>query len=98
MRIICKCLGFPVDSLGARGAYPPGPVRAVAFHPSRALLATGGDDYKIKVWGAYCSNLSFLAPHSSKTSGLQIAAASSPSMVTLTTFGPFSSIMRCLGL
>lgn len=28
-----------------------GPVRAVAFHPSRALLVTGGDDYKIKVWG-----------------------------------------------
>ena len=30
-----------------------GPVRAVAFHPSRALLVTGGDDYKIKVWGEY---------------------------------------------
>ena len=29
-----------------------GPVRAVAIHPSRALLASGGDDYKIKVWGA----------------------------------------------
>jgi coatomer protein complex subunit alpha (xenin) len=28
-----------------------GPVRGVAFHLSRALLATGGDDYKIKVWG-----------------------------------------------
>jgi len=28
-----------------------GPVRGVAIHPSRALLATGGDDYKIKVWG-----------------------------------------------
>jgi coatomer protein complex subunit alpha (xenin) len=28
-----------------------GPVRAVAFHPSRPLLVTGGDDYKIKVWG-----------------------------------------------
>ena len=28
-----------------------GPVRAVAFHPSRQLLCTGGDDYKIKVWG-----------------------------------------------
>jgi WD40 repeat protein len=35
-----------------------GPVRAVAFHPSRQLLCTGGDDYKIKVWGevpAICS-------------------------------------------
>ena len=28
-----------------------GPVRAVAIHPSRPLLVTGGDDYKIKVWG-----------------------------------------------
>jgi hypothetical protein len=28
-----------------------GPVRAVAIHPSRALLVSGGDDYKIKVWG-----------------------------------------------
>ena len=28
-----------------------GPVRAIAIHPTRALLATGGDDYKIKVWG-----------------------------------------------
>ncbi|KAH9989662.1 coatomer subunit alpha-2 [Russula vinacea] len=27
-----------------------GPVRAVAIHPSRPLLVTGGDDYKIKVW------------------------------------------------
>jgi hypothetical protein len=33
----------------------PGPVRAVAFHPSRPLLATGGDDFKIKIWGVfYC--------------------------------------------
>ena len=32
-----------------------GPVRAVAIHPSRALLATGGDDYKIKVWGEHMS-------------------------------------------
>jgi len=31
--------------------YSLGPVRAVAFHPSRQLLCTGGDDYKIKVWG-----------------------------------------------
>ena len=30
-----------------------GPVRAVNFHPSRPLLATGGDDYKIKVWGKH---------------------------------------------
>jgi hypothetical protein len=28
-----------------------GPVRAVAIHPTRPLLVSGGDDYKIKVWG-----------------------------------------------
>lgn len=30
-----------------------GPVRGVAFHPTRPLLVTGGDDYKIKVWGMF---------------------------------------------
>lgn len=28
-----------------------GPVRGVHIHPTRPLLVTGGDDYKIKVWG-----------------------------------------------
>ena len=28
-----------------------GPVRVVAIHPSRALQVTGGDDYKINIWG-----------------------------------------------
>lgn len=28
-----------------------GPVRGVAIHPTRPLLVTGGDDYKVKVWG-----------------------------------------------
>lgn len=28
-----------------------GPVRGVAFHPFRDLLVTGGDDYKVRVWG-----------------------------------------------
>jgi coatomer subunit alpha len=27
-----------------------GPVRAVNFHPTRSMFASGGDDYKIKVW------------------------------------------------
>ncbi|PPR07467.1 hypothetical protein CVT26_013437 [Gymnopilus dilepis] len=27
-----------------------GPVRGIAIHPTRALLVSGGDDYKIKVW------------------------------------------------
>ena len=34
-----------------------GPVRGVNFHPSRALLVTGGDDYKVKVWGEWIGNL-----------------------------------------
>ena len=50
----------------------PGPVRGVAIHPSRALLATGGDDYKIKVWGESDFQLSalskFLMYHRSSTS------------------------------
>lgn len=40
----CTCRGQEVT-------YSKGPVRGVAIHPSRALLVTGGDDYKIKVWG-----------------------------------------------
>lgn len=32
--------------------YMTGPVRGVHLHPTRPLLVTGGDDYKIKVWGA----------------------------------------------
>ena len=35
-----------------------GPVRGVSFHPNRALLATGGDDYKIKVWGKQGKSMS----------------------------------------
>ena len=37
--------------------FSQGPVRGVAIHPSRALLVTGGDDYKIKVWGLYRRSL-----------------------------------------
>lgn len=33
-----------------------GPVRGVHFHPSRPLLVTGGDDYKIKVWGTFSTS------------------------------------------
>lgn len=32
-------------------AVPSGPVRGVAFHAFRDLLVTGGDDYKVRVWG-----------------------------------------------
>jgi coatomer subunit alpha len=38
---------YAVDLLMRRA----GPVRGVAIHPTRPLLVTGGDDYKIKVWG-----------------------------------------------
>lgn len=41
------------DKYGVSCHRLPGPVRGVAIHPSRALLVTGGDDYKIKVWGAW---------------------------------------------
>ena len=34
--------------------YRAGPVRGVHIHPSRPLLVTGGDDYKVKVWGMSC--------------------------------------------
>lgn len=41
-------------SLEQRRSYVyTGPVRGVAIHPTRPLLVTGGDDYKIKVWGKY---------------------------------------------
>lgn len=32
-----------------------GPVRGVHIHPTRPLLVTGGDDYKVKVWGEFFS-------------------------------------------
>ncbi|KAH9922526.1 WD40-repeat-containing domain protein, partial [Fomitopsis serialis] len=42
-----------------------GPVRGVHIHPSRALLVTGGDDYKIKVWGTTSRNcIAILTGHS----------------------------------
>lgn len=75
-----------------------GPVRGVAFHPSRALLATGGDDYKIKVWGEYQSRLPRDVSHCLQTSDPRTAAAFSPSMDTLTMFGPYSFTTRCHGL
>ena len=42
-----------------------GPVRAVAIHPTRPLLVSGGDDYKIKVWGELClwTNTIFVSYH-----------------------------------
>ncbi|KAF8164085.1 WD40-repeat-containing domain protein, partial [Pholiota molesta] len=39
-------MGVLVDRFEER----EGPVRAVAIYPSRVLLVTGGDDYKVKVW------------------------------------------------
>jgi coatomer subunit alpha len=44
------------NSFGDSGLFiicDTGPVRGVAFHPSRPLLVTGGDDYKIKIWGMH---------------------------------------------
>jgi len=79
---------------------PLGPVRAVAFHPSRQLLCTGGDDYKIKVWGevpVMCSSrlrqLNFR-----KTSDRKIGSVSLLYMATWITSEQFSFIMKCRGL
>ena len=43
----------PLNTCGVSHSHDfyTGPVRGVAIHPSRALLVTGGDDYKIRVWG-----------------------------------------------
>jgi len=77
-----------------------GPVRGVAIHPTRPLLATGGDDYKIRVWGT-CSRLGVgrdtpRLTHM-QTSALRTDDASSLCMVTWIMFELFSSIMRCPG-
>ena len=78
---------------------PVGPVRAVAFHPSRALLATGGDDYKIKVWGEYeLLDSSCVSPNYPQISDPQTVAASSRFTDISTTSVPSNSIMRCHGL
>lgn len=46
-----RCVRLALTSDSRDNHLPEGPVRGVAIHPSRALLVTGGDDYKIKVWG-----------------------------------------------
>ncbi|KIJ17512.1 hypothetical protein PAXINDRAFT_154172 [Paxillus involutus ATCC 200175] len=46
-----KGLAFhPTQLLFADALHKGGSVRGVTIHPSRVLLVTGGDDYKIKVW------------------------------------------------
>lgn len=47
-----------------------GPVRAVAIHPTRALLVSGGDDYKIKVWGQSAFLIFFFSFFPQKLMGL----------------------------
>ncbi|KAF8889702.1 coatomer WD associated region-domain-containing protein [Infundibulicybe gibba] len=46
----CPLWNYRMGVLVDRFEEHEGPVRGVAIHPSRALLVTGGDDYKIKVW------------------------------------------------
>ncbi|ELU41535.1 coatomer subunit alpha [Rhizoctonia solani AG-1 IA] len=43
-------LSVPLQEPEATDAFITGPVRGVAIHPTRPLLVTGGDDYKVKVW------------------------------------------------
>jgi WD40 repeat protein len=58
-----------------------GPVRAVAIHPSRPLLVTGADDYKIKVWGeSMCFPSKPARLHYSQTFDLKIENAFLPYM------------------
>lgn len=52
--ILCFQYSNPLHHLG--------PVRGVAFHPSRPLLVTGGDDYKIRIWGAQTSSVMVMDP------------------------------------
>ena len=75
-----------------------GPVRGVAIHPSRALLVTGGDDYKIKVWGVYTQ--SYAKPDTEKQQiyDLRTDVVCIRCMVIWITSVPCSSIMRCRGL
>lgn len=75
-----------------------GPVRGVAIHPSRALLVTGGDDYKIKVWGALFVEARESKPDRQQISGLRTGGVSLPYTDTWTTSGLFSSTTRCPGL
>lgn len=79
-----------------------GPVRAVAFHPSRPLLVTGGDDYKIKVWGQ--SDLLIFDSSSIEeqatplqTYGLRADVVCLLFTVIWTTSEPFNSITSSLG-
>ncbi len=78
-----------------------GPVRAVNFHPSRPLLVTGGDDYKIKVWGQ--SILRFRRQHRrvyrwTQIFGHKVDVAYLLSMVIWTMYEPSCFTTRCRGL
>lgn len=81
--------------------YIAGPVRGVAFHPSRPLLVTGGDDYKIKVWGeSICGDdLQTLSLYTLfQTFDPKIDDACSLSTAIWITSERFSSITKCHGL
>ena len=75
-----------------------GPVRGVHFHPTRPLLATGGDDYKVRVWGALFIARAKCHSECYQISDLKIGDVYSHSTVIWTTFELLCSIMRCHGL
>jgi len=82
--------------------YITGPVRGVAFHPTRDLLVTGGDDYKVRVWGTHTPK-SFgekliLVRTSLQTRKYRIASVSSLFMAIWTMFARANSTTRCPGL
>lgn len=73
-----------------------GPVRGVNFHPSRPLLVTGSDDYKVKVW--VCSS-SLVAVFALDLNGdSSHGAVYSHCMAIRTISRLFNSIIKCLGL
>jgi WD40 repeat protein len=82
--------------------YITGPVRGVAFHPTRDLLVTGGDDYKVRVWGthtpkSYGEKL-IRVRKCLQTRKYRIASVSSLFMAIWTMFARASFTTRCLGL
>jgi hypothetical protein len=74
-----------------------GPVRGVHFHPSRPLLATGGDDYKVKVECVQPIQCFYVAD-AQQIYDRKTGAASSRSMDTWTMSGQSCFITRCPGL
>jgi hypothetical protein len=77
-----------------------GPVRGVVIHPSRALLVTGGDDYKIRVRGQppKLSGMVLSADIRLQIFDLRTAVVFLRCTDICITFALSNFTMRCLGL